>query len=55
VLEHRRFGDCVVVTGAMELEQVPGPLEDDLSAVRAGIEADSVVTAAAADEQRTRE
>jgi hypothetical protein len=54
VLEHRRFGDCVVVTGAMQLEQVPGPLEDELSALRAGIEADTVVTAAAADEQRPR-
>lgn len=36
------LGDRVVVSGELVMERIDGPIEDDLSAVRAWIEATSV-------------
>ncbi|HEY2880561.1 hypothetical protein [Nocardioides sp.] len=41
-LETVQWGDLVEVTGELVMETVMGPIEDDLSAVRAWIEATTV-------------
>jgi hypothetical protein len=42
VMKSLRGREAVVLRGALWLEQVVGPLEDDLSATRVRIEADSI-------------
>ena len=44
LLEGVRRGDRVVVSGDLVMESVPGPIEDDLSAVRMWIKATSVAS-----------